>query len=149
MKLIKQYVWKFTRPNGRMKTILAILLLASLALAKDIDVANYPLKAKVLASESNGGMSISPVMNNSTGVITGSSVGYWRNDREEMQIEDTIYITTLLRGCHHCVDLIVGNTYPAQLGHRRKFTTITFLQPASKGDGFKLVTLKVIGERAK
>ena len=133
----------------RTLAIALVLLCACTAFAKNINPADYTLSAKVLESESNGGMSISPVMNNSTGVITGSSVGYWRNDREEMQIEDTIYITTLLRGCHHCVDLIVGNTYPAQLGHRRKFTTITFLQPASKGDGFKLVTLKVIGERAK
>ena len=125
---------------------LALVMPAS---AKNINPADYTLSAKVLESESNGGMSISPVQNHSTGVITGSSIGYWRNDREEMQIGDTIYITTLLRGCRRCDDLIVGKTYPAQMGRRGRWVTITYLQTASNGKGFKLVTLKVIGERAK
>ena len=51
--------------------IALVLLCACTAFAKNINPADYTLSAKVLESESNGGMSISHVQNHISGVIYG------------------------------------------------------------------------------
>lgn len=135
------------------RIVLFIIVLAltgsALAKDKDINLADYPLIATVLSYESTNSRSAAPVMNNRTGVITGQTTVYSSDDREEFQIGDTVYITSLLRGCRHCEPLALGKTYQARLGQSHGLDTIQYLQIATDGKGFKLVTLEVTGQRKK
>jgi hypothetical protein len=132
--------------NGAIATALLGLALCTPVLAKDIIRADYSLTARLLSSEENTSTTLAPVRNSSTGVITGSTIVNNSTDREELQIGDTVYITSLWgRGR---IEGKVGDSFPAQLGRKHRVTVIYLLSTDKQGKA-KAVCLEVTGQRVK
>jgi hypothetical protein len=120
-----------------------ILFCSVLALGKDdAKMGDYPLTAHVISIEGVDTTDVSPVMNNSTGVITGRVVSGDAYQRVEFRIDNTIYITEG-RWRHRPS---IGTDLPAKIVHNRRQDEIDVLATDKKG---KAVYWKfhVIGQR--
>ena len=132
------------------KSIMTALLFAMLgaqAPAKELNPADYPLTARILSVEDMGSTGVSaPVMNSQTGIVTGAAASSVRNpDREEVQIGDAIYVTTLLsRGG---LSGKVGDRFRAAFGKKHGLDVIYLLGTDKHGKA-KVVTLEIVGHRA-
>jgi hypothetical protein len=125
-------------------TVAITLTLCTPARANKINPADYTLTAKILSVEASTRRHSSPVTNPNTGVITGSTTGYSTNDREEIQIGNTIYITNLWgRGG---INGKVGDSFPARIGKKHGLPVIYLLGKDKHGRP-KEVTLEIVGQR--
>jgi hypothetical protein len=127
-------------------TLIAIVFtfMVSTAAAKQPDPKDFPLTARVVSTENDVQRHTSPAMNTSTGVITGSATTYTRDTRTEVQIGDTIYVTSVLHGGG--INGKVGDSFPARIGKKHGLQVI-YLLGQDKHSKPKVTTLEIIGQR--
>jgi len=112
-----------------------------------ITLADYPLSATVHSFNFTSGSSSGPVRDSSTGIITGNVETDSSENREEYQVGNIIYITSILRGCHHCEPLVLGRVYHARLGMHHGRQTLEYLQMPTKSGDFKTVVFEITVQR--
>jgi|SRR6185312_7993607 hypothetical protein len=93
------------------------------------NVGDYPLTAHVISIEGVDTTDVSPVRNNSTGVITGSVVSGDAYQRVEFRIDNKIYITEG-RWRHRPA---IGTDLPAKIVHHHRQDEIDVLATDKKG----------------
>lgn len=134
--------------KGILLAVAALMIAAPVFAQKSVNPADYPLTARVLSDESHTSMSISPLTNYNTGAVTGSSTSFARTDRQEIKIDDVIYIT-FLRGRANMLDGKVGDIFPAIIVTKSHREFIYLLGVDKKTGKPRVVTLQVTGRKVE
>ena len=136
---------------------IALLMLAFLgvlisplvcAASNSVNPADYTIPAKIISVEDVSQPTVSPLYLPST----GTSVNVYNRvggTRVEVEINGTIYITDIFKGCRHCQPALPGQTYQVRMYSKHKTDFIAYLQQPAKGTELKEVVLRITGLRVK